>query len=71
MTAITVELEDEMLERVRQYSAKTRTNVSDVFAESVRKFLLLADLTDLQQALDGKARAFGFETEEDLFNAIS
>ena len=71
MTVVTVELEDDILERVQRYSEEKQIRVSDVFSASLKKFLLLAELAEVQDRLEGKARAFGFDSEEDVFNAIS
>ena len=71
MTVVTVELEDDILERVRRYSEKKQMAVSDVLATSLKKFLLLAELSDYQNQLEGKASEFGFDSEDDLLNAIS
>lgn len=71
MSTVTVELEDEILARVRQYSEKKQVKVSDVLAESIRRVLLTAELSEPQDKLTGKAAKFGFDSEEDLFDAIS
>jgi len=71
MNIVTVELEDEILARVRQYSEKKQVQVSDVFLESLRRFLLMAELSEIQDKLTGKAAKLGFGSEEDLFDAIS
>ncbi len=71
MSTVTIELEDEILARVRQYSKKKQMEVSEVLSESLRSFLLRAELSELQDELAGKAAQFGFDNEEDLFDAIS
>ncbi|GHB59761.1 DUF6364 family protein [Persicitalea jodogahamensis] len=71
MSTLTIELEDEILARVRQYSKKKQVKVSDILSESLRRFLLMAELSELQDKLDGKAAEFGFDSEEDLFDTIS
>jgi len=45
--------------------------VSDVLLESLRRFLLMAELSEIQDKLTGKAAKLGFGSEEDLFDAIS
>jgi predicted transcriptional regulator len=71
MTVVTVELEDDMLERVRRYSEKKQMAISDVLTTSLNRFLLLAELSEFQNRLEGKASKFGFDSEDDLLNAIS
>lgn len=71
MTVVTVELEDDMLEQARRYAEKKQLGLSDLFTSSLKKFLVLAELSDLQTRLDGKAAELGFETEDDLLNAVS
>ena len=71
MTVVTVELEDDMLQRVRRYSEKKQMTIGDVLATSLKKFLLLAELSEFQNRLEGKASEFGFDSEEDLLNVIS
>ena len=71
MSTVTVELEDEIMARVRQYSEQKQVKVNDILSESLKRFLLMAELSELQDKLAGKAVEFGFDSEEDLYDAIS
>jgi predicted transcriptional regulator len=71
MKSLTINLPDELEDRLQEVSRRMRRSPEDAACEILRRRLLLDRFHDLCRQSEPLAKAAGFGSEEDLLRAIS
>ena len=71
MKTITIQLSDEVEQRLRDLSSREQRPVEETAEEILRRRLALDRFHDLCRESEKLARAAGYESEEDLLKDIS
>lgn len=71
MKALTINLSDELAQRLGAMSTREQLSPEETAEEILRRRLLLDRFHDLCRQSESLARAAGFTSEEDILRAIS
>ncbi|MBN1492474.1 MAG: hypothetical protein JXA69_21355 [Phycisphaerae bacterium] len=71
MTPLTINLPDDLAQRLREMSNREQRSPEDAACEILRKRLILDRFHDLCRESESLAKAAGFESEDDVLRAIS
>jgi predicted transcriptional regulator len=71
MKALTINLSDDLDQRLRAMSTRERRSPEETAEEILRRRLMLDRFHDLCRESEALARAAGFTSEEDILRAIS
>ena len=70
-TLIKVRLKPSVLRSLEQRAQELKTDADTVINKALEDYFYVERLNALRQRLNGQAQNLGFETEEDIFGAIS
>jgi uncharacterized protein YigA (DUF484 family) len=68
---LTINLKPSLLQRLEQRKQELKTNTDALINKALEDFFYFERLNALRQNLKNQAQEQGFQTEEDIFNAIS
>jgi predicted transcriptional regulator len=71
MKPLTINLPDDLVERLEELSSRQQRSPEDTVCEILRKRLILDRFHDLCRGSEPLAKAAGFGSEEDVLRAIS
>jgi plasmid stability protein len=71
MKALTINLPDDLEQRLQEFSRRENRSPEDAVCEILRKRLILERLHDLYRESEPLFKAAGFESEEDILRSIS
>ncbi len=71
MKPLTINLPDDLVERLEELSSRQQRSPEDTACEILRKRLILDKFHDLCRESEPLAKAAGFGSEEDVLRAIS
>jgi len=71
MKPLTINLPDELVQRLQELSSRQQRSPEETVCEIVRKRLILDRLHDLCRESESLAKAAGFQSEDDVLRAIS
>jgi len=68
---INIKLKPSILRRLEQKTNELKTNADNVVNKALEDYFYTERLNAMRQKLRGKAKEQGFDSEEDIFEAIS
>jgi hypothetical protein len=68
---IKIKLKPSILRSLEQKTKELKINADEVVNKALEDYFYLERLNTMRQQFQGKAREQGFDSEEDLFEAIS
>lgn len=68
---LSVNINDSLFTRILQVANKLEMNKDEFIIKAVKKFLLISDPKELRKKLKPLVKKQGFQSEEDIFNAVS
>jgi len=71
MKPLTINLPDELVQRLQELSSRQQRSPEETVCEIVRKRLILDRFHDLCRESESLAKAAGFQSEDDVLRAIS
>ena len=71
MTTLTIRLDDKLDSQLRQLAARTGKGKSEIVREAIRRQIAIARFEDLRRRLAPFAEAYGWLTDEDVFEEVS
>lgn len=71
MTSISVSIEDKLKKQIEDKAAELRMPTNELILQAIKDFLYFNQLNALREKLEEKFKAQGYQSEEDIFNAVS
>jgi len=68
---ISIKLKPSILRSLEQKTNELQTNADSVVNKALEDYFYVERLNTMRQQLRGKAKAQGFKSEDDIFDAIS
>ena len=70
-TVIRIKLKPSVLRSLEQRTRELKTNADDVINRALENYFYIERLNALRQQWQGQAQKLGFESEDDIFGAVS
>jgi uncharacterized protein (DUF2267 family) len=71
MQQVLLHLDDTLKKELETEATENKQDIESVIIIALKKYLHIARIEKLRQGLQKKAKEAGFNSEEDVFNAIS
>lgn len=71
MTSISISLEDRLKNKIEEKAAELNMPANTLILQAIKDFLYFNQLHTLRSRLEEKIRSQGYQSEEDIFNAVS
>jgi predicted transcriptional regulator len=71
MTSLTIQLDDRTSEKLQELSRREHTRPETLVEDAVKRRLFIDWLDSANDRISRRAKELGFESEDDLLNAVS